>query len=102
MDDLTELEDSSVFRLQQSHNRPDAIKGRGLDQNLMTISIEMSMTLTVIERTGDTLLDIFSAIGGLEVALFSFFSLAIRLLNLNSLRSYLTDQLFSDVFKNLL
>ena len=101
MDDITQLEDTSVFRLQQTHSRPDVIKKQGSDQALMRISIEMSMTLTVIERNGDTLLDMFSAIGGLEAALFSTFSLAIRLLNLNSLRSYVAEKLFSEVIKNL-
>ena len=62
MDEVTELQDSSVFRLRKS-----GIWNDYNDQNkIYSIQIQMSMDQTLIERNGYTILDILSDVGGLQ------------------------------------
>ena len=54
----------------------------------------MDMDLTVIERTGYTVLNILSDVGGLQGILISGISLLLSVLNHNYLDNYLVTKLF--------
>ena len=54
----------------------------------------MDMDLTVIERTGYTILDILSDVGGLQGILISGISLLLGVLNHNFLDNYLVTKLY--------
>lgn len=54
----------------------------------------MNMDLGLIERTGYTVLDILSDVGGLQGILISGISLIISALNYNYLDNYLVSNLF--------
>ena len=61
MDDLTELEDASIFRL-------DAEPIRSYEKDFdveLDIQVEMNLNQVQIARDGYTLLDFFSDIGGI-------------------------------------
>ena len=90
MDEITELQDSSVFGLKPtihitSWNEKDLIQG---------ITIQMSLDQTLIERTGYTVVDILSDVGGLQGILISVLSLLLSILNHSQLESYLASKLF--------
>lgn len=77
LDQVTELRDSSVFSIKYSHNvfRPlelDLIRG---------IQLQLNRDLTVIQRTGYTVLDLLSDVGGLQGVLASGVSLLLSVLN---------------------
>ena len=57
---------------------------------------QMDMDLAVIERTGYTILDILSDIGGLQGILISGISFFLGILNHNYLDNYLVTKLYSD------
>ena len=54
----------------------------------------MSLDLTLIERTGYTLLDILSDVGGLMGILFSGITLLLEIINYNHLNYFLISKLF--------
>ena len=58
------------------------------------IWIQMNNDLTLIQRTGYTILDFFSDIGGLQGLLISFISLFLSFWNHNYLENYLVSALF--------
>ena len=78
LDEVTELEDSSVFRLVLGFEYPS------FDPTLVGgISIGLSMDVTLIERKGYTLLDVLSDVGGMQGFLISGTSLLLSILNYN-------------------
>ena len=61
LDHITELEDSSVFKIESKGNRP-----MDFDPTLIAlVRFEMNLDLKIIERTGYTFLDYLSDIGGI-------------------------------------
>ena len=56
----------------------------------------MNLDLKVIQRTGYTVLDILSDVGGIQSILFSGMSLLLSIWNYNYLDSYLISQLFKN------
>ena len=89
LDEVTELQDSSVFRLVLGFEYPS------FDPTLVGgISIGLSMDVTLIERKGYTLLDVLSDVGGMQGFLISGTSLLLSILNYNQLDNYLVSKLF--------
>ena len=91
LDEITELQDSSVFQVEQTRlvpfvNEADLIQG---------FQIEMNQDLTIIERTGYTILDIFSDVGGLQGILVSAITMLLNLWNYNHLNAYILAKLFT-------
>ena len=62
MDELTELKDSSVFTVRQADLMPYGFD----DEVIQGIQIMMDLDLLVIQRSGYTVLDILSDVGGLQ------------------------------------
>ena len=61
MNELTALEDTSVFKLEHM-----GMRSYEKDYNVMNdIIVEMNSSLIMIERTGYTLMDMLSDIGGI-------------------------------------
>ena len=63
LDDLTELEDSTIFKFDSIPVRPYEKVDRSTV--VMAISLERNLDLTVIVREGYTILDLLSDVGGL-------------------------------------
>ena len=78
LDEVTELQDSSVFRLIQTDNTPS------FDRTLVEgVLFRLNLDVTLIERNGYTLLDVLSDVGGLQSILISGASLLLSILNYN-------------------
>ena len=56
--------------------------------------IQMSLDQTLVERTGYTILDLLSDVGGLQGILISAITIILSILNHNLLGNYLASQLF--------
>ena len=79
LDDLTELEDASVFKLENE-------KSRSYEKDYYTttdITIEMNRNLTRIAREGYTVLDWISDVGGMQGMLISGIALFMTFWNFN-------------------
>ena len=79
MDDLTEIEDTSVFTL-------DEMTARSYEKDYhtqMDITIEMNLDLRIIARDGYTFLDYLSDIGGMQGLLISGVALFLAMWNYN-------------------
>ena len=61
LDDITNLENSEVFKFTLQASRPQEVH----PELIVGLSFEFSLDLTVIERTGYTVLDVLSDIGGI-------------------------------------
>ena len=90
LDELTELQDSSVFRLQEGSTQPI----HDHRKILFGILIQMNMDQTLIERNGYTILDLLSDVGGLQGILTSGIYIILGILNHNHLSNYLVSRLF--------
>lgn len=93
MDDLTELDDDSLFRLKPLPLRPYE---KDFDVQ-MDITIEMDLTLNILARSGYTVLDLLSDIGGMQSILISTFAILLGILNYNHFDTYLASRLFKIV-----
>ena len=90
LDELTELSDSSLFTV-----RPASLMPYGFDdQVIQGIQIMMDLDLRVIQRTGYTVLDIMSDVGGLQSVLFSGISLFLAMCSYNAIDNYLVSRLY--------
>ena len=98
LDEVTELLDSSVFSMKEVYESPFLLD-KGL---LQGYSIMMSMDQLVIERSGYTLLDVLSDIGGIQGILISGISFILSILNHNHLDNYLVAKLFKSESAELL
>ena len=58
------------------------------------IWIQLSLDLSVVERTGYTVLDVLSDVGGLQGILISAISISLSILNHNYLSNYLVSKLY--------
>jgi hypothetical protein len=90
-DEMTVYNDTSVFKLQRTMNRPFEF----FDQDVMAIGIDCNLDRTVIERSNYTILDVLSDVGGLESVLASAIALFLSILNYNNLENSMIKQLFS-------
>ena len=73
LDELTVLEDSSLFTLNKQQTRAFEKK----ENTVMAISFELDSDLSKIEREYDTIAGALGDIGGLEAILLTIFSLII-------------------------
>ena len=90
LDELTELSDSSLFTV-----RPARLMPYGFDdQVIQGIQIMMDLDLRVIQRSGYTVLDIMSDVGGLQSVLFSGISLFLVMCSYNAIDNYLVSRLY--------
>ena len=85
---LTPIED--LFTLNKKEILPYEFK----DQVWISVTIEMDLILKTYERTGYTLFDLLSDIGGLSGILMTFFTSFMAIWNYNSLDNLLVQSLF--------
>ena len=79
LDELTELEDDTVFRF-----KIEPFKSYEKDYDVQVdITIEMDLNLTVVAREGYTVLDWVSDIGGMQGMLLGFFAFMVAFWNYN-------------------
>ena len=79
MDEITEFQDSSVFTLERESMRPHYLE-RDLVEG---IRVWMNLNLATVDRSGYTVLDILSDVGGLQGILIPTISFVIGILNYN-------------------
>ena len=90
MDDLTELEDASVFSLESS-----SVFSYEKDRvTQMDILIEMNLDEMTIARDGYTFLDYLSDIGGMQGLLISGVAFFLAFWNYNYFDNYMVTRLF--------
>ena len=90
LDELTGLEDSSIFRLSPASLLPAAKE----EDLLFGIRIGINYNQNIVQRSGYTVLDVLSDVGGLQGILISAFILLTSILNHNNLESYMVSKLF--------
>lgn len=90
LDDLTELEDASIFKVElkpvHSYEKEEYVQ--------QDISVEMNLDQQVIARNGYTILDYFSDVGGMQGLLLSFVAAFLSFWNYNMLDDYIIMKLF--------
>lgn len=64
------------------------------DRVLMFLSFEMNMHLSDVQRTGPNLLDMLSAIGGIQSIVFTLFGLILSAVNFNHLENFMAQKLY--------
>ena len=90
LDDLTELEDGTVFSLEEQ-----TIRSYEKDlQTQMDITIEMNLSETVVARDGYTFLDYLSDIGGMQGLLISGVAYFLAFWNYKYFSNYMVGRLF--------
>lgn len=90
LDDLTELADSRIFKLDQL---PTKSYEKDFDTQ-MDITIEMNRNQLVIARDGYTVLDYFSDIGGMQSMMINGCSIILVMWNYNHLDNFLVTKLY--------
>ena len=89
LDEVTELQDSSVFSLKRgdvSHTNKKSV--------LFAIQLEIDYDKILIERNGYTIMDFLADIGGLHGTFVIAISLILSILNLNQLENFLISRLY--------
>ena len=90
MDDITELEDDTIFKLEQKppmpYEKDDIVQ--------MDITVEMNLNQKVVARDVYTFLDFLSDIGGIEGMLISGVALFMTFWNFNMLENYMVSKLY--------
>ena len=90
MDELTELEDASIFKLDLMPMKPQE-----KDYNVqMDISIEMNLSQRVVARAGYTFLDYLSDIGGMQGMLISGVAYFLAFWNFNYFDDWMITRLY--------
>ena len=90
MDELTELEDDTVFRFNL-----EPFKSYEKDYDVQVdITIEMDLNLTVIAREGYTILDWISDIGGMQGMLLGLIAFLVAIWNYNQFQNYMVTRLY--------
>lgn len=92
LDQVTELEDSSVFKLVRMAPEPYEVEGETF---IFMTGIQMNLDQTLIARTGYTFLDVLSDVGGLESIVISTVAIVIQIWNHNRFDTYLASNLFT-------
>ena len=90
LDDLTEFDDASVFKLE---NLPILSYEKDYFTQ-MDITIEMNLNQKVIARQGYTVLDFISDLGGMQGMLISFIGWFIAIWNYNMFDNHMVSRLF--------
>ena len=90
LDDLTEIEDDTVFALEQL---PTKSYEKDYDVQL-DITIEMNLDQLVIARDGYTFLDFVSDIGGMQGMLISGCAFVLTIYNYGHLDNFLVSKLY--------
>ena len=91
MDELTELEDASIFRLVQDPPRYYGTE----PEIIMVVTFELNADMTLIERNNYTFVDVAADIGGLQAILAGFLSAILSIVNYNNFSDYLAENLYS-------
>ena len=90
LDELTELEDASIFKLDLMPMKPQE-----KDYNVqMDISIEMNLSQRVVARAGYTFLDYLSDIGGMQGMLISGVAYFLAFWNFNYFDDWMITRLY--------
>ena len=90
LDQITELEDSSVFRLEK-------LPLQFLERSphfMMMLSFEINKNLDSIGRQGYNFIDMLSDIGGIQAIIVATFGLVLAILNHNYFDSYMAQKLY--------
>ena len=90
LDELTELENAEIFKLELDPLRPyekDYIAQ-------MDFTVEMNLSQMQIARAGYTFLDWLSDIGGMQGMLMSGIAMFLAIWNFNSLENHMVTRLF--------
>ena len=66
----------------------------------MSVSIEFSLDLRIVQRDLNTVLDVFAALGGFESALMLIFGSLVSIFEANTLNNYIAQRLFTFSEKN--
>ena len=90
LDDLTSLEDSTIFKLEKTDTRPFEF----YPEAIMAISFEMDLDLRVIERSIENIVDVMSDIGGFNEILSLIGTFFLSIINYQKFDNYLTSKLF--------
>ena len=90
MDDLTEYEDSTIFKLEGQ-----SLLSQEKDYDVqMDITIEMNLDLKVIARAGYTILDFISDVGGIQGMLISLVAWVVAFWNYKMFDNYMVSRLY--------
>ena len=90
LDDITELEDSSIFSFDR---QPVRSYEKDVDI-VMNIAFERNLDMNLIDREGYTVLDYLSDMGGMQSIVQSFFVIVLSFWNYNFLDDFLVSKLF--------
>lgn len=90
LDQITELEDSSVFSMEK---QPIEFVDKGPELVLM-FSIQMQMDQVNIGRVGYNVIDMLSDIGGIQSIILTTFALVLSILNHNYFDNYMAQRLY--------
>ena len=90
LDDLTELEDDTIFNVERiwtgTYEKEYDVQ--------MEISFQMNLDKHQVARTGYTILDVLSDVGGIQGLLISFCTIALGVINYNNFDNQLASRLF--------
>ena len=96
LDDLTELDDATIFKLEKLSTQPyERDSWTAFD-----VTVEMNLDQVVIARQGYTVLDFFSDIGGMQSILMSGAAFFIYAWTYNNLDDYMVTKLYRVAQKN--
>ena len=85
-DTFTELEDSSVFKLDMLQARANEYNG---PSEVLSLSFEMNLDLLFVSRDGYTAIDALSDIGGIESIIISGITIFLSIWNYKHFDSYM-------------
>ena len=91
LDSITQLEDSSVFKLEPLFPRSAEIEGPYL---VAQVSFEMNLDVVRIARDGYTVIDMLSDIGGMEAIIISGITIFLSFWNYKHFDSYMASNLY--------
>ena len=85
LDELTELQDPSIFRFVREPSQPE----ERIPSLIVLISFEMDLNLYNVERSGYNILDLLSNIGGILGMLISIANVFNHIFNYNNFDDFL-------------
>lgn len=89
-DDLTQLENSNLFKFERMPARPFEF----FEEDVMGVGIELDLDLRRIERSNYSLLDVLADVGGLSSVLTVFASGLLAVINVNNNYGQLVKKLY--------
>lgn len=90
LDQITELADSSVFKMEDMPFRP----ADHIEHQIFGFMFEMSLDLLVVARNGYNVLDLLSDVGGIESIIISGIGIFLSVFNYKHFDSYMVSQLY--------